>query len=162
MRWVQVITVAAGLAGALALREPEGLGQCNKSCLPEKRDASGCCPAPPKPAPTAAPQPQPKPAPKGCAVDEHASAGHCCKAGEEWVPSRGQCVCLDAAACGAAAAPAPTAGTCPAGMVLIPGGSFMMELPVDKTQHRVSVSAFCLDKTEVTVAECCRSSWLMA
>ena len=73
MRWARVIMAAAGfagLAGALALREPEGLGQCNKSCLPEKRDASGCCPAPakqkPTPTPTAAPQPQSKPAPKAC------------------------------------------------------------------------------------------------
>src|SRR5688500_18069024 len=30
-----------------------------------------------------------------CAADEHASAGHCCQRGEEWVPAKGRCLCLD-------------------------------------------------------------------
>lgn len=48
-------------------------------------------------------------------------------------------------------------GTCPSGMVLIPGGTFTMG-EVDPASHfaqpphQVTLSAFCLDRTEVTVA----------
>ena len=46
-----------------------------------------------------------------CGVDEHHSGGHCCRAGEEWVPAKRRCVCLEPEVCGggkpAAAAPAP-------------------------------------------------------
>jgi formylglycine-generating enzyme required for sulfatase activity len=63
---------------------------------------------------------------------------------------------LAATTASAAGAPAPErAGACPSGMVAIPGGAFMMgdkdgrddELPV----HRVTLDAFCLDVTLVTV-----------
>lgn len=103
MRLTQRIWVAVGLVGSLALLEPEGRGECTKRCPPEKRDASGCCPAP-----------------KASAMDKQV--------------------------------------ICAAGLVLIPSGSFMMGSedgvgnPNEHPQHRVSVKAFCLDKTEVTVA----------
>jgi formylglycine-generating enzyme required for sulfatase activity/serine/threonine protein kinase len=52
-------------------------------------------------------------------------------------------------------APAP----CPEGMILHPGGKFMMGTPEGKTSypnerpvHEVTLSPFCLDRTEVTVA----------
>jgi formylglycine-generating enzyme required for sulfatase activity len=58
------------------------------------------------------------------------------------------------------AAPAATAtaaaatGTCPEGMVLVPGSSFFMgarDLMKDaQPPHEVTLSAFCLDRTEVT------------
>lgn len=42
-----------------------------------------------------------------CGVNEHASGGHCCRAGEEWVPAKRMCVCLEPDVCGQAkAAPA--------------------------------------------------------
>lgn len=50
-----------------------------------------------------------------CGVEEHNSGGHCCRAGEEWVPAKRKCVCLEPEVCGgggkkaAAAAPAPAA-----------------------------------------------------
>lgn len=44
-----------------------------------------------------------------CGVNEHVSGGHCCRAGEEWVPAKKMCVCLDAAVCGTAKAPAKPA-----------------------------------------------------
>jgi serine/threonine-protein kinase len=46
--------------------------------------------------------------------------------------------------------PPPKAGTCPEGMVPIPEGTFSMGEA--GAQHRVKLSAFCMDKTEVTVA----------
>ncbi len=45
-----------------------------------------------------------------------------------------------------APAPAPSGGACPVGMASLPGGSFTMG-----TKESVSVNAFCLDLTEVTV-----------
>lgn len=49
-----------------------------------------------------------------CGVDEHESGGHCCRAGEDWVPAKRKCVCLDPDVCGGSAkkekaAPAPAA-----------------------------------------------------
>jgi len=52
--------------------------------------------------------------------------------------------------------PAVDAGPCPLGMIFIPAGAFMMgsnagdpdELPI----HQVTLSAYCIDVTEVTVA----------
>lgn len=38
-----------------------------------------------------------------CGVNEHPSGGHCCRAGEEWVPAKRRCVCLEADVCGASA-----------------------------------------------------------
>jgi len=40
-----------------------------------------------------------------CGVNEHPSAGHCCRAGEEWVPAKRQCVCLEPDVCGAKPSP---------------------------------------------------------
>jgi formylglycine-generating enzyme required for sulfatase activity len=166
MRWTQAVAVAAGLAafaGALALREPQGLGQCSKNCPPEKRDARGCCPAPPPgklpavpaPQPKPAPAPQPKPAPIACTAGEHESAGHCCRLGEEWVPAKGQCVCVDSATCGTPAS--NTIQLCPDGMVHISAGKFIMGSPDgtgednERPPHQVQLKEFCLDRTEVTV-----------
>ncbi len=38
-----------------------------------------------------------------CTAPRHASAGHCCGAGEEWVEARHQCVCLEPGTCASAA-----------------------------------------------------------
>jgi formylglycine-generating enzyme required for sulfatase activity len=52
----------------------------------------------------------------------------------------------------------PPAPACPAGMILIPEGSFTMGSPEDAGDgdehpaHPVDLSAYCLDRTEVTVA----------
>lgn len=51
--------------------------------------------------------------------------------------------------------------TCPEGTVLVPAGEFLMgsadsdtlALNREKPQHRVRMSAFCIDRTEVTVAQ---------
>lgn len=40
--------------------------------------------------------------PPVCPEDRHVSANHCCAAGEEWVPARNACVCLDPARCAGA------------------------------------------------------------
>ncbi len=56
----------------------------------------------------------------------------------------------------AAASAAPAPGACPAGMVAIPGGGMFMgardlvAFADAKPPHRVQISTFCLDKTEVT------------
>jgi formylglycine-generating enzyme required for sulfatase activity/tRNA A-37 threonylcarbamoyl transferase component Bud32 len=59
-----------------------------------------------------------------------------------------------AAPSGSVAAAAPGSGTCSADMVMIPAGKMFMgarDLSANtKPPHEVSVSAFCLDKTEVT------------
>ena len=49
-----------------------------------------------------------------CGVNEHASGGHCCRAGEEWVPAKRMCVCLDADVCGAPPKKAAKTGPAPA------------------------------------------------
>jgi hypothetical protein len=41
-----------------------------------------------------------------CGVEEHDSGGHCCRAGEEWVPAKRKCVCLEPEVCGGKSAPA--------------------------------------------------------
>ncbi len=72
-------------------------------------------------------------------------------------------------AAGEAQAPAPTgpstapapAGACPAGMVWLPAATFQMgtteadedAMPGDMPQHAVKVAAFCMAKTETTVAD---------
>ncbi len=51
-----------------------------------------------------------------------------------------------------------TSATCPRGMMFIPGGSFLMGSPSGTGEtnedpiHRVQLSSFCMDRTEVTVA----------
>jgi len=85
-----------------------------------------------------------------CKQGEHESAGKCCNAGEEWVEAKNACVCLDKAVCGTAAAAQP-------GMVLVPGGTFQMGSPDgegykdEHPQHRVTLSPYYMDITEVTV-----------
>jgi len=54
--------------------------------------------------------------------------------------------------------PAARRATCPAGMVSIPGGEFWMGSPDgvgdadEHPRHRVQLSPYCIDRTEVTVA----------
>lgn len=49
-------------------------------------------------------------------------------------------------------APAPAAGSCPAGMISIPGGSFQMGSKSDAPPvHPVTLAPYCMDRTEVTV-----------
>jgi formylglycine-generating enzyme required for sulfatase activity len=51
----------------------------------------------------------------------------------------------------------PSSGACPAGMVPVPAGTFQMGSPDgvgdtdEHPQHEVTLSAYCIDKTEVTV-----------
>lgn len=62
---------------------------------------------------------------------------------------------------GGAAAPAVSAGACPAGMVLFPAATFKMgatekdddAMPGEMPEHPATVAAFCMAKTETTVAE---------
>ncbi|MFO0760992.1 MAG: SUMF1/EgtB/PvdO family nonheme iron enzyme [Byssovorax sp.] len=49
-----------------------------------------------------------------------------------------------------ASAAAQDTGPCPAGMALVPGGSFV---PLKKAYGKVAVTAYCLDVTEVTVGD---------
>ncbi len=58
----------------------------------------------------------------------------------------------------ASAAPTP-AGSCPPGMLKIPGGEYFMGSdekdadPSEKPPHKVKLSAYCIDELEVTVAQ---------
>ncbi|MFO0624752.1 MAG: SUMF1/EgtB/PvdO family nonheme iron enzyme [Polyangiales bacterium] len=78
---------------------------------------------------------------------------------------------LNCGACGRACAAgqgclqgvcAPSVGVlCPSGMILVPGGSFVMGAPTDepeslsteRPQHRVTLNSFCLARAEVTVVD---------
>jgi eukaryotic-like serine/threonine-protein kinase len=55
-----------------------------------------------------------------------------------------------------ASQPADVAGSCPSGMVMIPAGTYEMGSDSgkadEKPPHQVTVAAFCIDRTEVTVA----------
>ncbi len=75
------------------------------------------------------------------------------------VPIVGRADAATSSAATANADSSATSGRCPAGMVSIPAGSFMMGADPDKDlgatsspRHRVQVGAFCMDITEVTVA----------
>ncbi len=61
------------------------------------------------------------------------------------------------ASAGAASSAATAAGSCPAGTIRIPGGSFFMGsdegLPMEKPAHEVSLEPYCIDEFEVTVAQ---------
>lgn len=60
-----------------------------------------------------------------------------------------------ASAAPSASAPQPAAGSCPEGMVLVPGGIFWMGTSgsdEEAPRHRVALRSFCLDRTEVTGA----------
>jgi formylglycine-generating enzyme required for sulfatase activity len=58
----------------------------------------------------------------------------------------------------AAASSAPHAGACPEGMVRVPGGKFFMgsdepgATDAERPSHQVTLPAFCIDVTEVTVS----------
>ncbi|MDB4932042.1 MAG: hypothetical protein JWM10_4526, partial [Myxococcaceae bacterium] len=58
-----------------------------------------------------------RPAPVTCTAAQHDSDGHCCAGGEEWVPARTRCMCVDGAeACrqaALAAAPPPPPAAVP-------------------------------------------------
>lgn len=64
--------------------------------------------------------------------------------------ARRECVCLDPAVCGPGGAGAP-GSDCPAGMVQIPGGTFSMGSTDEAPVHQVTLSPYCMDRTEVTV-----------
>ncbi len=119
------------------------------------------------------------PAAPACTVAQHPSDGHCCDGGEEWVPARARCMCVDgvdicqrlAAAAAAAAAPPPPPppvvvvtppppppSRCGVDMVLVENAIFNMGAaagqPGDRNEtpaHRVSLSPYCIDRTEVSV-----------
>ena len=62
--------------------------------------------------------------------------------------------CAEMSGCGSL-----TRESCPEGMVFIPGGTFMMgstpeeaEMPWEYPAHQVTLSPYCMDRTEVTVA----------
>ncbi len=162
-----VVTAGVAVAGVAWLGSSRSEAQrCCRTCPASERDrVRGCCPerfcAEPE-----APTKRAGRARARCGEGEHRSAGRCCPLGAEWVPGRGECVCLDPAGCGArgttpSPSPRATPGSgrgpsCPEGMVSIPGGTFEMgssfggeddERPVT----RVTVSGYCLDRTEVTV-----------
>jgi formylglycine-generating enzyme required for sulfatase activity len=72
--------------------------------------------------------------------------------------SRAPAVASAAVASAPAAAPAPAKPSCPEGMVPIPGGKFFMgsddkdDLDFERPAHQVTLSPYCIDKYEVTVA----------
>jgi formylglycine-generating enzyme required for sulfatase activity/tRNA A-37 threonylcarbamoyl transferase component Bud32 len=97
---------------------------------------------------------------KTCPVGEHLSRGQCCPAGKEM---GAQGICETASDAPVAAAkpvftPPPPGGTgnCPDGMIGIAAGTFRMGSqaglgkPDEHPEHEVHLSAFCIDKTEVT------------
>lgn len=176
LRWAIVVasTVVGTLVGAWWLGESRTEAQrCCRTCPAAERDGRGCCPErycdrPPPPPVEREPSKRVSVRRASCEEGEHRSAGHCCPLGAEWVPGRGECVCLDPGVCGPRpppstlpVTPTPTPGSvrgpsCPEGMVSIPGGTFEMgssfggeadERPVT----RVTLSGYCLDRTEVTV-----------
>lgn len=73
-----------------------------------------------------------------------------------YVPDRWEIVRLPAAP-GPEPSPKGDGGSCPKGMIAIAGGTLTMGStdgePSERPPHPVSVSAFCLDATEVTVAD---------
>ena len=110
-----------------------------------------------------------------CAAAQHDSDGHCCAGGEEWVPARSRCMCVDGAevcrqAALAAAAPPPPPppvalpmppppppSRCPEGMVLVENAMFNMGAAAGQSgdrqetpAHRVTLSPYCIDRTEVS------------
>jgi serine/threonine-protein kinase len=62
-----------------------------------------------------------------------------------------------AAPVAAAPAPAATASRCPPDMIAIPSGSFFMGrddgAPFERPEHRVTLDAYCMDRTEVTLSD---------
>jgi formylglycine-generating enzyme required for sulfatase activity len=115
-----------------------------------------------------------RPDPVACTAAQHDSDGHCCAGGEEWVPARTRCMCVDGveacrqAAVAAAPPPSPVAvpmpmppppppSRCPEGMVLMENAVFNLGAaagqPGDRSEtpaHRVTLAPYCIDRTEVT------------
>lgn len=113
-----------------------------------------------------------RPPPVACAAAQHDSDGHCCAGGEEWVPARNQCMCVDGVeACRQAALaaapppppvpvpmpPPPPPSRCPEGMVFMDNPVFNMGAAAGQTgdrnetpAHRVTLAPYCIDRTEVT------------
>jgi formylglycine-generating enzyme required for sulfatase activity len=101
-----------------------------------------------------------------CGATQHDSGGHCCDYGFEWIHHEHACICLDPRICsagmpqarGARPSSGPLVRGCPSGTVRIENGTFMMGSPEsegDTNEHpqiRVRLSAYCIDRTEVTVA----------
>lgn len=87
--------LGAALVLALSGSGPHGAEAqaCNRNCPGGARDSRGCCVAG---SPAGGESGRGRTA---CAAGEHRSGGHCCGAGEEWVPAQRACVCLDASGC---------------------------------------------------------------
>lgn len=85
--------------------------ECRRMCRRgERRDVHGCCVADPAAQP---PPPRPRARPRAgaaareeapCAEGDHLSDGHCCGPGEDWLPARRRCVCLEPSVCASGAA----------------------------------------------------------
>ncbi len=107
-----------------------------------------------------------------CPPGRHDSVGQCCGAGEEWVPARTRCMCVDGVEACRVPPPPPEPVTpppppppvvpsarCPEGMVLVAGGSFNLGAdasqtvaePSERPAHRVTLEPYCLDRNEVNV-----------
>lgn len=115
--------------------------------------------------------------PAQCTAPQHSSDGHCCNPGEEWVPARNSCVCLESTGCALPTTEAATATTteppavvtppppppprCPTGMAFIDHGDFTAgaapsvteALADERPVHRVTLEPYCIDQNEVTVAQ---------
>ncbi|HEY2516585.1 MAG TPA: bifunctional serine/threonine-protein kinase/formylglycine-generating enzyme family protein [Polyangiaceae bacterium] len=72
-------------------------------------------------------------------------------------PATGAASSAPALAPSAGAAPAADVGSCPEGMIAVPGGEFFMGSddgpPFEQPSHHVRLAPFCIDRTEVTVAK---------
>ena len=106
-------------------------------------------------------------APVACTAAQHASDGHCCLGGEEWVRARNLCMCVDGvevcrqaaiAALPVAPPPPPPPSRCPDGMAFIENAVFNMGAAAGQPReanetpaHRVTIAPYCIDRTEVTV-----------
>lgn len=158
----RVVGLVVALVAALTPRAEAQ--QCRLNCPPSwERDEDGCCVGP-----------RSRPAGPRCEPDEHVSAGHCCPDGHDWVPRLRRCVCTAQGGCArpappsappldppvtpAPVAPAAPAFACPHAAVPIPGGTYWRGSapgegePTEEPQHQVTLPAFCIDRTEVTVA----------
>ncbi|MCA9532391.1 MAG: SUMF1/EgtB/PvdO family nonheme iron enzyme [Myxococcales bacterium] len=80
------------------------------------------------------------------------AAAPSCPEGQAWVEDASRCVCWDTARCGERMEASPEEIP---GMVYIPAGTFMMGNPSggedERPVHEVTLSAYYMDRTEVTV-----------
>ncbi len=149
-----MLRLRGGSAGGADRGEP-AVPVCDAAPTPPASStaSSTATPAPTPPRPQQVPA-RPRPLPT-CAEGQHRSAGHCCDAGHAWVPEHSRCMRLDGA-------PARVTEGC----VELAGGTFLMGAPTgegsdqERPQHRVTVSPFCIDRTEVTVGayRACRAA----